>query len=177
MTSNYYSFIKEEDNDVEYTFYSEINDIIYNVTFSIDDYSLYLNDFPTLLQNSYSFGFRSKKFSQKNTKKDNLIFPTIYKIINNFMDYAGKQTVLLYHCDVADDKQTYRNKLFNNWGKLVNGTNLYKHSVETEIQKTEQSSKINYYFGFITFLDNPNIDKVKQEFESFTFYIIQPKEG
>lgn len=69
MTSNYYSFIKEEDNDVEYTFYSEINDIIYNVTFSIDDYSLYLNDFPHFYKTVIHLDSDQKNSLKKTQKK------------------------------------------------------------------------------------------------------------
>ena len=173
---NYYSYIKEEDNDVEYTFYSALNDIIYNVTFSIDDYSSYWDNFSTLLQNGYSFGFRSKKFSSRKRVQDDLVFATIYKIMSDFMENVGKETVLLYHCDTSDNRQSYRNKLFNNWEKLVTDTQFYKHSIEAEIQKPGHSTTANYYFGFITFLDNPQLDTLKQEFESFSYYIIEPKE-
>lgn len=86
MFSDFYSFTKEEeDDDIDYTFSSSINDILYFVSFGINEYQKYLDDYPTLLQKGYSLAFQSKAYFQKRKKRDTLVFPTLYQIIEDFM--------------------------------------------------------------------------------------------
>jgi len=175
---NFYSFTREEDTDeVQYTF-STGNDIGVVVSFVHNEYDQYLAEFPTLLEHGYSFGFMSKKFSLERSRKDDLVFSTIYQIIEDFVsEDADKTTVLLYHCDTNDGRQECRNKLFSNWEQRVKETNLFKYSVEVEIQKPDDQTLTTYYVGLITFLDNPRIESVKEEFTRFCYYIVQPKNG
>ncbi len=171
--ANYYSYLREEDeeNSIFFQFITKDNNA-YTVYFKIDDYTQYIDEFPLLLQKGYSFGIRRQKFStQRKNFSDPLVFSTIYRIVLDFFESNGNETILLYHCDHSDGKEVYRNKLFENWERKISHINaLEKHSIEVQVGEKD------FFLGFITLPNNPLIDDIKAEFEAFSFYIIQPKE-
>jgi len=169
---DFYSFIKEEDEDgsIFYHFITPKN-FVYTVYFKVDEYSVYVNDFPLLLQSGYAFGFK-KSFINKERVKNSLdfkVFDTLYQIILDFISDNGDDTVLLYHCDTSDEKQLYRSRLFDKWEKRIKDSHLERHCVEVCIDNKD------FYLGFITPSKNPNIESLNSEFESFSYFIIQPK--
>lgn len=177
MFSNYYSFSREESDDIQYTFSTEYNRAVF-VSFSPNTYDEHLEEFPTLLEHGYSFGILSKKFSKDLSNNDDLIFYTIYQIIKDFVsDDIEKTTVMLYHCDTSDGRGASRDKLFSNWEKKVEETSLFKYSVQVEVPVPGENVTKTHYVGFITFTENPNIHTVKEEFEQFCYHIVQPKDS
>lgn len=174
---DYYSYFEAEEQDGSiYYVFSTDNNCGYTVYFKMDEYTDYVEEYPLLLQNGYAFGFHRNKFSspQKNTK-DPLVLETIYKIITDFLDQKGLETVLLYHCDANDNKQACRNKLFNDWEKMVaERSGILKHSIEVIIGAGTENQQDNY-LGFLTLLDNPLIEDIKSEFEDFSINLIMPK--
>jgi hypothetical protein len=177
LSSPYYSFLKveSEDSSVFYQFITQ-NNIAYTVYFSIDQYEQYVDQYPVLLQKGYAFGFRRQKFdsTQKNIYDDR-VNVSIYHIISDFIKDKGDETILLYHCDVSDGKQSYRNRLFNAWEKIFVDSHLIKHSIEVQIDTNDNESTF-HYLGFITLSRNPLLEEVKKEFDEFSIYLVQPKD-
>jgi hypothetical protein len=176
LSSPYYSFLKveTEDNSVFYQFITH-NNVAYTVYFSIDQYEQYVDEYPVLLHKGYAFGFRRQKFnaSQKNIH-DERVSATIYHIITDFIQSKGEETILLYHCDTSDGKQSYRNRLFNMWEQVFAGSPFTRHSIEVQIDRDEKL--IFYYLGFITLSKNPLLEDVKSEFDAFSIYLVEPKD-
>lgn len=171
-SAGYYSYLQVEDEE-DGVFYQFITDhhIGYTVYFKLDEYSGFVNNFPLLLKKGYAFGFRQQKFDApvKNVN-DPLVLSTIYQIVFDFFENYGNDAILLYHCDIADSRQSHRNRLFNNWEKRVVASDLVcKYSVEIQIGSQD------FYLGFISLVENPLLEEIKMEFEAFSYFIIQPK--
>ncbi|OOQ61155.1 DUF6169 family protein [Mucilaginibacter pedocola] len=168
----FYSFIKEEDEDgsIFYLFVTRYN-FVYAVYFKVDEYSDYVENFPLLLQKGFAFGFRKNSLndSQYKRSEDAQVFTTMYHIIKDFFKANGNETVLLYHCDSADGRQFFRSKLFDKWQRQVEETNFERHAINVSIADKD------FYLGFITLTDNPSINQLREEFEAFSYFIIQPK--
>ncbi|AYL96355.1 DUF6169 family protein [Mucilaginibacter celer] len=169
---NYYSFLKEQDEDssIFYYFVTSQN-FVYTVYFKVDEYSHYIQNFPLLLQSGYALGFRKTSLAGNESNKlyDAKIFPTIYQVINDFVEFNGSETVLLYHCDTSDKKQRERSRLFDKWESYVKVTCLERHNVEVRINES------SYYLGFIANSNNSNIEVLKHEFNDFAYFIIREK--
>ncbi|AMR31978.1 hypothetical protein A0256_11360 [Mucilaginibacter sp. PAMC 26640] len=178
MPDQYYSYAEAEDQDGSFYYIFTTSDKSgYTVYFKMDEYTDYVNDFPLLLQKGFAFGFHKKEFVADSKKsKDPMVFETIYKIALDFLEQQGIETVLLYHCDANDGKQACRNRLFENWAKVSHERkNFIKHSIEIVIGD-DTAEKKDMYLGFLTLLENPLIDEVRNEFEEFSIYLITPKE-
>lgn len=107
--------------------------------------------------NVYSFSF--DKYKQNNSAYDVRIGITILKIIADF--FEKNENTLLFTCDDSDGKQTYRNRLFNNW-HLKYGIN--------EFDKYDKN--INDTFASIIIRkDNPFYEETINEFEEFISYL------
>ncbi len=166
---SFYSFTKEEDEDgIFYHFVTRYN-FVYTVYFKIDEYTTYIDEFPLLLQKGFAFGFRKTAIENAKNADDLSVFSTLYQIINDFFNSNGHETVLLYHCDQTDGRQLIRSKLFDRWERKIENSILERHAVEVCIQDKD------FYLGFITSSDNPFLGDVINEFESFSYYIIQGK--
>lgn len=114
---SYYSYVKEENDDdsIFYTFSTQ-NNLLYTVYFDAYEYQNKLENYPTLLQNGWAFGFKKKDFAPSTKKsQDEFIFPTIFQIMNDFISEYGNDAVLLYHCDSKDEKHPVRDRLFGKW--------------------------------------------------------------
>lgn len=104
-----------------------------------------------------------------------MIYSTLCKIIDDFFVLMGADCVLLYHCDHSDNKQAYRNKLFNHWYNCTPlSSAIERYSLEVSIAGDE--IPMTYYLGYLTPKNNPNLPVLKAEFEDLAFYIIEPKQ-
>lgn len=166
---NYYSFIQEEDEEGIFYYFITKDNIVYTAYFKIDEYINHVNDFPLLLQNGYAFGFRKTNLNNSKNLSDKAVFQTIIEIMKDFFNSKERTAVLLYHCDYSDEKQTARSRLFNIWASTVSNNSFEKHDVEVVI------GKISYHLGFITSIDNPSLKDLRNEFDSFSYHIIQGK--
>lgn len=174
----FYSYLKEENDDDSffYTFPTNQN-LLFTVYFKSYDYQDKLENYPNLLQNGYAFGFMPIDIIPNVRKrKDSLVFPTIYEIMQDFISEKGNETTLLYHCDTLDKKHSYRDKLFNNWEKLIENSNLVRHSLKVQLGVDENNHLEYVYLGFITSKNNPFIDKIREEFDAFQIDLISQKQ-
>lgn len=168
---SYYSYVKEVD-EYDTIFYSFITpqNLLYTVYFDAYQYQDYLADYPDLLNNGYAFGF-SKIDIETNSKKsrDELIFPTIHRIVLDFIEEYGSSCVLLYHCDSKDKRHPYRNKLFQNWEKALDADkSICRTSLKAQIGDDPGDYHHFVYMGFIADKSNPLLEKVNEEFEAFS---------
>jgi hypothetical protein len=115
------------------------------------------------LRNGYAFGF-IPFYTPADCKKqpDKSIFITLCKIIEAFIASNGNDCVLLYHCDHADNKQAYRNKLFDSWyATSPHAEQIIKHDLEI-IWANNKELK-SYYLGYLTPKSNPNLSVLRAE--------------
>jgi len=166
-----YTYTKEEDADgIGYSFYNETS--TYAVQLVNEMYEGYLDAYPTLLKEGYELSVFSKEYvDDKLAIKDPNVSQTIFKIIEDHIRIKGKKTVLLYQCDTKDNREQIRHRMFEIWYKnsTFNDT-IIKESVEVQIPQPDGTFKVNY-IGFMTSIDNPDIEQVKQEFSSFCYVI------
>ena len=166
---NYYSFIREEDEEGIFYYFITENNLVYTAYFKIDEYTNHINDFPLLLQNGYAFGFRRTNLNNSKSVNDRKVFHTIVEIMKDFFSSAGEDAILLYHCDYSDQKQTARSRLFDIWDRMVSSDKFEKYNIEVVIEKN------SYHLGFITSIENPSLEDLKNEFDNFSYRIIQGK--
>jgi hypothetical protein len=174
--SRYYSFLREELPDFSQVYhFTSHHNLIYNVYFSISDYDQWLEDYPYLLHNGYAFGFFPLFTLPDNKKRlDESIFLTLCRIIEDFIELHGSDCVLLYHCDHSDNKQAYRNKLFDVWyANTPLSTMIEKYSMEISIE--ENNKHKSYYLGYLTPRSNPNLSVLQGEFDNLSMKIIEGK--
>ena len=174
--SRYYSFLREELPDFSQVYhFTSHHNLIYSVYFRISDYDQWLEDYPYLLQNGYAFGFAPLyTLPDKKKQLDESIFLTLCSIIEDFIKLNGADCVLLYHCDHADNRQAYRNKLFDAWyASTPLSTMIEKYSLEFSIE--EDNKHTSYYLGYLTPKSNPNLSVLQAEFENFSFKLIVGK--
>lgn len=168
---SYYSYLKEiDDQDAIFYIFRTSQNLLYTVYFDAYQYQDYLEHYPTLLNSGYAFGFFRIGPAPKDKKiQDELIFPTIHKIVLDFIEEYGNLSVLLYHCDSKDKKHPYRNKLFQNWEKALNeDKSICRTSLKAQIGDDPQDYHHFVYMGIIADKSNPLIEKVKEEFEAFS---------
>lgn len=130
---------------------------MYTVYFDAYQYQNYLERYPNLLQSGYAFGFfRIGPAPEGKKVHDELIYPTIYKIVLDFMEEYGNLSVLLYHCDSKDKKHPYRNKLFQNWEEALDEDNsICRTSLKAQIGEDAQDNHHFVYMGIIADKSNP----------------------
>jgi hypothetical protein len=174
--SSYYTFHHEELPDFSQVYhFTTRHNLVYTVYFSISEYDQWLTNYPYLLQNGYAFGF-TPLFVPADCKKqpDKSIFITLSKIIEAFIALNGNDCVLLYHCDHADNRQAYRNKLFDSWYTASShAEQIVKHDLEI-IWANNKELK-NYYLGYLTPKSNPNLSVLRAEFEELSFRLFKGK--
>ncbi len=169
---DFYSFLKEEleDQSVFYEFVTN-RGIIYTVAFDTTSFADYIQEFPTLLQRGYSLGFKPSKDKERGiVNHDKKIATTVQRIILDFLDQSPPETVLYYHCDTADNRQSCRNRLFEVWEKELIEHQFVKECVKVEIP-FEEGSK-DHYLGYITNSNNPSIDIIRGEFQQFCILLM-----
>lgn len=170
----YYS-IREEHSDGNYT-YSFITDsnILYSIEFDLSVYDEYLEQFPLLLNNGYAFSIFSHETAIGTKRKyDEGVRNTIFMIVNKQYTYCGDDTILLFHCDHADNKQRHRSIVFNTWYREADQANEYiKESLEIEVN---QDPVQKHYLGYITKRTNSQIVQLEEEFDRFSYFMIGAK--
>ncbi|SFD76602.1 hypothetical protein SAMN05518672_103133 [Chitinophaga sp. CF118] len=173
--NNPYDFISEElEEGNVYLFYTNLNKL-YTVYFDPSEYADYLDKFPFLLSHGFGFGFYFEQISEKTKKgNDDRVLPTIFEIGLDFLNENPTNTILLYHCDSKDKRQTYRHELFEDWYKALPPEKVYMHSIEVKIAQPD-GELISHYLGFITNASNPNIEKAILELEDFAMDLIKIK--
>lgn len=166
-----YTFEESEDTGCSYTFFSHISKRLYSVVFDPFLYQDLLTDFSSLLQNGCALGFYDKLIDDNHRLKfDNAVATTIVKVLGEHLEKIGKEGVLIYHCDTEDGRQKCRHLLFNKWYHKMNSDgNLIKEAVEVVIPFEDGEKE--YYLGYITHKENPNIESIKQEFEAFAYFM------
>lgn len=83
---------------------------------------------------------------------------TIMAIIEEF--FISNNCAMLYVCDTGDNKQTFRNHLFEYWAKLFPHRNLF-YSTSVNIIDGEG---VENYASLTLRLDHPNFVEVVNEF-------------
>ena len=165
----YYSFSREQDTDDSYiyTFVTDSNSI-YIVNFDVSGYKEYLEEHPLLLEHGYTLGiFRNSK-----SNADPRVRSTVFKIIIDHFAIRGKESVILYHCDIYDGKQRIRNALFDKWHKeCESAKHFVKETLEVEIFDKD-GCPVSFYIGFVTANNNPNLEKLRAEFEMFSVTMV-----
>jgi hypothetical protein len=174
--SRYYSFLREELPDFSQVYhFTSSHNLVYNVYFSISDYDQWLEYYPYLLHNGYAFGF-FPLFAPPDKKKqlDESIYLTLCQIVEDFFELNGPDCVLLFHCDHADNKQAYRNKLFDIWYARTHlSAIIEKYSLEISIEKNNEQKC--YYLGYLSPKSNPNLSVLQAEFEDLSIKLIDGK--
>lgn len=167
---HFHSFLRNELEDFSYTYSFVTSQYGYTVYFNIDEYSDILKDYDFLHKKGYGFGFFNQKFNGERKIQDKKVGPTIEKIAEDFIQLMGIETVLLFHCDTSDSRQSFRHKVFTNWYERSSFKDrITMVSVEVEIgDKT-------YYIGYLTHNDNPNLNHLTQEFDSLSVRLITDK--
>lgn len=170
MISDYYSYIVEELEDIVTYNFRASNNAVYSVYFSPNQYAGYLDNYPTLLHNGYAIGINRDSNvldSELDAQGKLLLKNTIDVIIADFMRDKNNDIVLLYHCEHNDGKQAYRDRKFDYWYNTSEASKaLNKEGVILQENKPDGSVE-NYYMGYLTPNDNPNIEVVYSEFSDF----------
>lgn len=166
--------MEEDDEDIISYSFQVSNGSIYSVYFDPYQYVKYTDRFRYLLHNGYGFGFTRVYKALSPWTKDPLIGTTIARIIVDFIETNGANTVLLYHCDFSDKKQKGRSMIFDQWHSGSDMTHLIKKR-SLEVEKPLQDKKETNYIGYLTSCTNPDIVKVEDEFVIFVEDLIGNK--
>ena len=164
---DYYSFLKLDDGSEIYYQFSTAQSDLYTVYFSPDEYSDFVKHYPNLLTYGFAFGFHKQKTTDSKNCLDENILETIYRIVLDFMSSNDNKTVLLYHCDQSDNRQSFRNRLFDKWANIIEERNeIKKRSINVVIDGRDSE---NVYMGFIVHCTNAVIDDIQTEFDGFAY--------
>lgn len=98
----------------------------------------------------------------KPQSKDPLIAQTIIAIIEDFFNHVSESAVL-YICDVNDQKQAYRARLFSSWFSSAEASQRYTLNT----YHNQDDKGVDYYYGLILRRDNPDHDEIVQIFYDF----------
>ena len=168
MAHDPYSYFQEEDGDEVVYYFTSKDQIMYSVYFRANEYDEHIADFPTLLENSYAFGFYhlppngGGKFNV-----DVRIRVTIDTIIQDFVAEKGDNIIILYHCDHSDGRQHKRSCSFERWYQTsTTKDTIYKTEINF-VAHIDEHEEVNYYIGYLTPLNNPEAAKAHEEFKVF----------
>ena len=93
-------------------------------------------------------------------RHDPLLQQTIFIIVEEF--FANNHVSMLYLCDVADNHQAARDRLFKYWFG-----NHSKRALFTMITKELRFENCDYYAGLILRNDNPRYKEIVDTFNGF----------
>ncbi len=175
MLKKYYSFTQDElpDGSFIYTFITH-NDLCYSVEFDLSQYDQHLDNFPILLQQGYALNIFCASFTQEQKRKyDEGVRNTISMIIWTHFNNCGKDSILLFHCDHSDNKQRARHIVFNSW--FNEGEFLTKYRKESLEFLINQDPPIKHYIGYLTMRENKFRDRLEEELERFSYFMIGAK--
>jgi hypothetical protein len=174
---DFYSYQQEESEDGSYTYTFITNQrLVYAIEFSVSEYSDYLDSFPTLLENGYSFSifqFPVEVGIQEKRKFDPKVSNTVFVIVSKHFEVAGPESVLLFFCDTLNNLQRCRHILFNRWyNESYLNKDFVKQSLAVEII---QEPPINHYIGYLAMKNNSSLPLIQDEFDSFSYFMIGSK--
>ena len=168
---NYQIIEGDDDGLISYVFMSS-NGAYYSVYFNVKEYDQFTENYPNLFSNGYGLGiFRVTKPVNK-IRKDIILFPTIEAILHDFISRAGKDVVLLFHCESSDGRQAARDKLFTFWFQNSEKKDGF---IRDRFEAVVQETDIKHFMGYITSINNPNIKSVQLEFDACAFNLMQDK--
>jgi hypothetical protein len=163
-----YSYSRSE--DVNYGIYYRFNNhkFEYVVYFNNSIYSDLVSGYDHL-KLSYSLGFFSRDENEDVRKNsDNKVRDTIIEIVVDFLRSAEPETVLLFHCNISDNRQYMRHLTFARWYKQSEVKDMVKmETIQVDIKETKN------YVGYIVHSENPNSEKINDEFEVIAYTILQ----
>lgn len=172
--SDFYSYVRDQDEteSYSYAFFTDKGNV-YSITFETMEYQDFLQEFPVLLEDGYGLNiFCTWKDKEEKRTFDGKVKTTIFKIINDHFENAGHNSVLIYHCDTSDGFERYRHILFNQWYNECETKDEYvKESLSVEIPLPDGTKK--HYIGYISKKANENLEKISEEFDQFSYYIVQ----
>lgn len=108
--------------------------------------------------NIYSFSFDCDK---DNGSEDSKICNTIAKSLFEFMQ--NPNNIIYFICDVNDNRQALRNRLFERW---------YRKHANNKIKKInttfiDENSSIDFFMSMLYNVENPFAKKVSTDFYSY----------
>ncbi|WP_394367111.1 DUF6169 family protein [Sediminibacterium soli] len=97
----------------------------------------------------------------------------VFTIIGRHFRNCGSDAVLLFHCDPSDSRERHRHIVFSRWFKDGNFKDNYrKESMEVVI---DQDPAVKHYIGYIAMRENQFLDRLQEEFDRFSYFMISPK--
>ena len=108
--------------------------------------------------------------NKKSSPNDKKVRDTIFGIIEEF--FNSNPEILLYQCETGDNRQAMRDRLFLRW------FNEYELSDKYFIKVSEIiAEKVANYTAVIVQKDNPNLEKIIQDFDEFVgFFQNKPQQ-
>lgn len=117
-------------------------------------------DSPSICEFGYVFGFMGFEGEKR---KDDAIFPTLKRIIEDFYQENGDDKVLVFTCDTADERQQCREKLFSTWLSSDDCVGYLWDFIEVY----DEVSNKTYYHGYLFKSNHPKSENIKKEFDGF----------
>ncbi|MBY0537227.1 MAG: hypothetical protein K2P88_15355 [Chitinophagaceae bacterium] len=97
-------------------------------------------------------------------------------IIHQFFSIRGQDHYLLFFCDNDDNKNLKRAKCFDLWYRRSDFYNLFVKLDEEIVYYDEQVNTKNYeYLSLILPLNNPQNERIQEEFLTFKSQLFQNK--
>ena len=108
--------------------------------------------------------------NKKSSPNDKKVRDTIFGIMEEF--FNSNPEILLYQCETGDNRQAMRDRLFLRW------FNEYELSDKYFIKVSEIiAEKVANYTAVIVQKDNPNLEKIIQDFDEFVgFFQNKPQQ-
>lgn len=92
---------------------------------------------------------------------DQNVFRTVVAVLEEF--FTDENRMLLYICDISDDRQHVRNRLFNNWFEQYEGRGNFILSKCDAVIKGD-----SYFMSLLISRKHPQAYDVVNKFESMT---------
>lgn len=116
---------------------------------------------------AYEFGILNE--NNRNSPNDPKVKKTIQCLIEEF--FLMNPDILLYQCETGDNRQAMRARLFTKWFNEYDYQNRFY--VKVSVLRDEE---IDNYIALIVQKNNPELEAIKQTFDSFVgFFSNKPK--
>ena len=106
------------------------------------------------------YHFYITNIDNQKTQHDPLLSETVFVALEEFFNSSNRS--MLYLCDMHDNRQAVRNRLFVYWF-----ANHAKHNLLTLITREFEYQKDVYYTGLILRNDNPQYSDIINTFNGF----------
>ena len=130
--------------------------VLYRINFSADQ--------TIWEEGAYEFSVLNE--NKLHSPNDGKVRETVFCIIEEF--FHSNQDILLYQCETGDNRQATRDRLFLRWFNSYENSNKYYVKVSS-IQAEDQDN----YFAIIVQKDNPNLEMIIHDFDSFVGFFNQ----